>query len=130
MTLCICLDLLNFMGFPGGTANERDIGDTGLIYGFDPWVRKIPWRRKWQPTLVFFLGKWACILSALNFTALRMNDDICKLQMFLWIVHFLGKKVKISSQQYLYIHVMMTKVITKRKVIVSFKQKRNECGMS
>ena len=19
----------------------------------DPWVRKIPWRRKWQPTLVF-----------------------------------------------------------------------------
>ena len=24
---------------------------------FDPWVRKIPWRRKWQPTLVFLLGK-------------------------------------------------------------------------
>ena len=20
---------------------------------FDPWVRKIPWRRKWQPTPVF-----------------------------------------------------------------------------
>ena len=19
---------------------------------FDPWVRKVPWRRKWQPTLV------------------------------------------------------------------------------
>ena len=25
--------------------------------GFDPWVRKIPWRREWQPTPVFFLGK-------------------------------------------------------------------------
>ena len=25
--------------------------------GFDPWVRKILWRRKWQPTLVFFPGK-------------------------------------------------------------------------
>ena len=23
---------------------------------FDPWVGKIPWRRKWQPTLVFLLG--------------------------------------------------------------------------
>ena len=23
----------------------------------DPWVRKIPWRRKWQPTPVFFPGK-------------------------------------------------------------------------
>jgi len=25
--------------------------------GFDPWIRKIPWRRKWQPTPIFFLGK-------------------------------------------------------------------------
>ena len=25
--------------------------------GFDPWVGKIPWRRKWQPTLVFLPGK-------------------------------------------------------------------------
>ena len=28
-------------------------GDTGL----DPWVRKIPWRREWQPTPVFLPGK-------------------------------------------------------------------------
>ena len=30
--------------------------------GFDPWVRKMPWRRKWQPTLVFLPreshGQW------------------------------------------------------------------------
>ena len=25
--------------------------------GFHPWVRKIPWRRKWQPTPVFLPGK-------------------------------------------------------------------------
>ena len=25
---------------------------------FDPWVGKIPWRRKWQPTPVFLLGKF------------------------------------------------------------------------
>ena len=25
---------------------------------FDPWVRKIPWRRKWQPTPVFLPGKF------------------------------------------------------------------------
>ena len=25
--------------------------------GFDPWVGKIPWRMKWQPTSVFLLGK-------------------------------------------------------------------------
>ena len=26
--------------------------------GFHPWVRKIPWSRKWQPTLVFLPGKF------------------------------------------------------------------------
>ena len=26
-------------------------------YVFDPWVRKIPWRRKWHPTPVFLPGK-------------------------------------------------------------------------
>ena len=26
-------------------------------HGFDPWVEKIPWRRKWQPIPVFLPGK-------------------------------------------------------------------------
>ena len=25
--------------------------------GLDPWVRKIPWRREWQPTAVFLPGE-------------------------------------------------------------------------
>ena len=25
--------------------------------GFDPWVRKIPWRREWQPTPIFLPGE-------------------------------------------------------------------------
>ena len=28
------------------------------IIRFDPWVRKIPWSRKWQPTPVFLPGKY------------------------------------------------------------------------
>ena len=31
-------------------------GDTKRL-GFDPWVWKIPWRRKWQPIPVFFPGE-------------------------------------------------------------------------
>ena len=27
-------------------------------FRFDPWVRKIPWRKKWQPTSVFLLGNF------------------------------------------------------------------------
>ena len=34
-------------------ANAGDI----KRYRFDPWVGKIPWRRKWQPTPVLFPGK-------------------------------------------------------------------------
>ena len=47
------------MGSPRGAvvknlpANPGAAGDTG----FSPWMGKVPWRRKWQPTLVFVLGK-------------------------------------------------------------------------
>ena len=34
-------------------ANARDTGDMGSI----PGVRKMPWRRKWQPAPVFLPGK-------------------------------------------------------------------------
>ena len=41
---------------PDGSAGKESacsVGDTD----FDTWVRKIPWRRKWQPTPVFLPGK-------------------------------------------------------------------------
>ena len=33
--------------------NAGDIKDS-----FNPWVRKIPWRRAWQPNLVFLPGEF------------------------------------------------------------------------
>ena len=35
------------------TCNGGDAEDTGS----NPWVRKIPWKKKWQPTPVFLPGK-------------------------------------------------------------------------
>ena len=42
-------------GFPGGSGGEEPACQCRRHkrLGFDPWVRKIPWRRKWQPTPVF-----------------------------------------------------------------------------
>ena len=46
-------------GFPGGASSK----EPNYQYrrhkrcGFDPWVSKIPWSRKWQPTPVFLLGE-------------------------------------------------------------------------
>ena len=34
-------------------ANARDV----KRLGFDPWVRKMPWSRAWQPTAVFLPGE-------------------------------------------------------------------------
>ena len=31
--------------------------------GFDPWVGKIPWRREWQPTAVFWPGEFHALYS-------------------------------------------------------------------
>ena len=44
-------DELGFQAAQG----EAPSGDSGQ--GFHPWVGKIPWRRKWQPTGVFLPGK-------------------------------------------------------------------------
>ena len=54
---------------PRQSLNSRSISNTshflwaspvaqkGRRHKFDPWVRKIPWRKTWQPTPVFLPGK-------------------------------------------------------------------------
>ena len=42
-------------GFPGGSAGKDPPVEQETWVQF--WVRKIPWRRKWQPTPVFLPGK-------------------------------------------------------------------------
>ena len=39
------------------TMRETWVRSLGSIPGFDPWVGKILWRRKWQPTPVLLPGK-------------------------------------------------------------------------
>ena len=51
------LDKVSFIrGFPGGSAVKKLPANAGDV-GLDPGVRKITWRRKWQPTPVFLPGK-------------------------------------------------------------------------
>ena len=45
------------LGFPGGPVVKNPPANPGDL-GFDSWVRKIPWSRKWQPTPVFFPGEF------------------------------------------------------------------------
>ena len=47
------------VGFPGdASTKESSCHSRGCKrLRFDPWVRKIPWRRNWKPTPVFLAGK-------------------------------------------------------------------------
>ena len=48
------------MGFPCGTSGKEPDHQCRRYkrLGFDPWVGKIPWKRKWQPTPVFLPGEF------------------------------------------------------------------------
>ena len=48
------------MGFPGGAGDKEPTCQCRRHqrHGLSPWVRKIPWRRAWQPTPVFLGLPW------------------------------------------------------------------------
>jgi len=48
-----------YMGFPGGASGKEPTCQRRRHKRcmFNPWVRKIPWRRAWQPTPVFLPGE-------------------------------------------------------------------------
>ena len=56
-------------------------------HGFDPWVGKIPWSRKWQPTPVFLPGKFHGQMSLVGYIV----HGVTKSQM--------GRKLNITSTQ-------------------------------
>ena len=53
------MTIYSLVGFPGGASHKEPICQCRRHKrpGFDPWVGKIPWRRKWKPTSVFLPGK-------------------------------------------------------------------------
>ena len=48
-----------YKGFPGGASGKELICQSRRHQRcrFNPWVGKIPWRRKWYPTPIFLLGE-------------------------------------------------------------------------
>ena len=71
--LCCCS-----LGFPGGAIGKESTCNTGDP-GFDPWVGKIPWRRKWQPAPVFCLenptdrGAWRAAVHGVAKSRTRLK---------------------------------------------------------
>ena len=53
---CIWVLSLHPLGLPG-SSDSKESACKCRRPGFYPWVGKIPWRRRWQPTLVFWPGE-------------------------------------------------------------------------
>ena len=48
----------SYLGYPSGSVVKNlPAMQEPRRRRFDPWVRKIPWRRAWQPTPVFLPGE-------------------------------------------------------------------------
>ena len=59
LTLSFCLKLSSFTYLPWWLDGKKSTCQCRKCkkWGFDPWVGKMPWRRKWQPTPEFLTGK-------------------------------------------------------------------------
>ena len=59
--VCVCVYLYTHIyGFPSGTSGRESTCQyrRHKRHSFNPWVRKIPWSRKWHPAPVFLPGKF------------------------------------------------------------------------
>ena len=62
--MCVCFrlifnwsNIMCFLGLPRWHSSKESSCQCKR-HRFDPWVGKIPWSRKWQPTAVFLPGKF------------------------------------------------------------------------
>ena len=76
-------------GFPGGTSGKEPACQCKRRrrQGLDPWIRKSPWRKEWQPTLGFLPGEshgqrslagcspWGCKESDMTHTRTLKEEE-------------------------------------------------------
>ena len=62
------------MGFPGGLSG-KEFSCQCRRCGFGPSVGKIPWRKKWQPTLIFLPGKSHGQRSLVELQSMRLHKS-------------------------------------------------------
>ena len=62
------------MGFPIGLEGKESTCNEGRPE-FYPWVRKIPWRREWQPTPILLPGEIHGQRSVAGYTAHGVQES-------------------------------------------------------
>ena len=131
--LHVCELFSTHMGFPGSSVSKESTcsaGDTGR-HGFNPQVRKIPWRRAWQPTPVFLPGESHGQRNMVGYSPWgRKESDTTEVtehtthtcmwtQMpFFFHVFFSPKKILNFSLEYSWISVVLVSVAQQSESVV------------
>ena len=72
-----CLLANSAYGCPGWLSDKRSTYQCRRLRrrAFDPWVRKIPWRRKWHPTLENPMdrGAWQAMVHRVSKSRIRLK---------------------------------------------------------
>ena len=82
-------------GFPGGSVVSR-LWLQCRRHRFNPWIKKIPWRRKWKPTPVFLPGKSHGQKSLVGYSpwgCKRIIHDLATKQTDLHIIQALSYRI-------------------------------------
>ena len=99
------------MGLPVGASSKEPAWQCRRhkTCRFDPWIRKIPWRRAWQPILVFLpenpmdRGIWQAAVHSVAQNRTRMNQfsgHTCKLrQSILFFFFFSAEHTHLVSEE-------------------------------
>ena len=94
--------LSNHWSFPRGSD-----GKTTCLQcwrpGFNPWVGKIPWRRKWQPTPVFLPGKSNGQRSLVGYSPWGRKELDTTKQLHLYFFHYVFQILSFPIGQHCYL---------------------------
>ena len=76
LQLSLSISFLQLLRLPRGLTGKEPTCQCRR-YGFNPWVRKIPWRRKWQPTPVFLPGESHGQRSLAGYSREESDTTVC-----------------------------------------------------
>ena len=83
-----------YLGFPGGTSGKEPTCQCRRHkrHRFNPWVRKILWRRVWQPTPIFLPGECHGQRSLVGYSP-KSQTWLKQLIMHTWLVEIYFSKL-------------------------------------
>ena len=110
---------------------------------FDPWVGKIPWRKKWQSTPVFLPGKsygqrslvsyspWGWKRARYDLATKKQSFDYTHLKHNSSLIQMINKKMKRYSSlltiREIQIKTMMRYHLTPIRTVIVIKSTNNKC---